>query len=408
MLTLLLHYCKKRMFNAKGECLIDCAMKKIRILEGIRQGKIGGGESYLLGLVENLDREHFEPVVLSFTDGPMVDRLRAQGIETHVLYTETAFDIRVWKKVKNLMADLDIDIVHAHGTRACSNMFWAARRLRLPMIYTCHAWSFHLDQHLLVKKMRIWGEDFLTSRMDMNICGCEANKNTGKQLFRNFDAVVINNSIDSRRFNPYGEYKDVRAELGIGKEELVIVSVARFTSQKQPLKLIRAFARLSEQVSNARLLMIGDGEEKEAAIKLIGSLGIGGKVILQPFRQDIPDVLAASDIYVLPSLWEAFPIALLEAMSMGKAVIGTNVDGTPEIIRDQENGLLIGIEDLEAGLEKALMELSTDRELRERLQQNAIRSIYNKYTVENLARKNENIYRELVRPIPLVKNPVIG
>jgi glycosyltransferase involved in cell wall biosynthesis len=383
-------------------------MKKIRILEGIRQGRIGGGESYLLGLVENLDREHFDPVVLSFTDGPMVDRLRAQGIETHVLYTETPFDIRIWKKVKNLIAELDIDIVHAHGTRACSNLFWAARRLQLPMIYTCHAWSFHLDQHPLVKKMRIWSEDFLTSRMDVNICGCEANKNTGKQLFRDFEAVVINNSIDSRRFNPYDEYKDIRAELGIGKEELVIVSVARFTSQKQPLKLIRAFARLSGRVPKVRLLMIGDGEEKEAAVKLIRSLGIGEKVILQPFRQDIPDVLAGSDIYVLPSLWEAFPIALLEAMSMGKAVIGTNVDGTPEIIRDRENGLLIGIDDLEADLEKALVELSTDQELRERLQQNAIRSIYNKYTVENLARKNENIYRELVRPIPLVKNPVIG
>jgi glycosyltransferase involved in cell wall biosynthesis len=244
--------------------------------------------------------------------------------------------------------------------------------------------------------------------MDVNICGCEANKNTGKQLFRDFDAVVINNSIDSKRFNPYDEYKDIRAELGIGKHELVIVSVARFTSQKQPLKLIRAFARLSTLVPDARLLMIGDGEEKEAATSLISSLGIGEKVILQPFRQDIPDVLAASDIYVLPSLWEAFPIALLEAMSMGKAVIGTNVDGTPEIIRDRENGLLIGIEDLETGLEKALTELSTDKELRERLQQNAIRSIYNKYTIENLARKNENIYRELVRPIPLVKNPVIG
>jgi len=383
-------------------------MKKIRILEGIRQGKIGGGESYLLGLVENLDRDHFEPVVLSFTDGPMVDRLRAQGIETHVLHTETPFDIRIWKRVENLIAGLDIDIVHAHGTRACSNLLWAARRLHLPMIYTCHAWSFHLDQQMLVKKMRIWSEDFLTSRVDVNICGCEANKNTGKRLFRDFDAVVINNSIDPRRFNPYEEYKNIRAELGIGKDELVIVSVARFTSQKQPLKLIRAFARLGGRVPNARLLMIGDGEEKEAAIKLIGSLGIGDKVILQPFRQDIPDVLAASDIYVLPSLWEAFPIALLEAMSMGKAVIGTNVDGTPEIIRDRENGLLIGIDDLEAGLEKALWELSTDRELRERLQQNAISSIYNKYTVENLARKNENIYRELVRPVPLVKNPAIG
>lgn len=383
-------------------------MKKVRILEGIRQGKIGGGESYLLGLVENLDREHFEPVVLSFTDGPMVDRLRAEGIETHVLYTDTPFDIRIWKKVKNLIAELDIDIIHAHGTRACSNLFWAARRLRLPMVYTCHAWSFHLDQHLLVRKLRIWGEDFLTARMDVNICGCEANKNTGKRLFRDFDAVVINNSIDSKRFNPYDEHKDIRADLGIGKDELVIVSVARFTSQKQPLKLIRAFARLSAQVPGTRLLMIGDGEEKEAAIRLIHSLGIGDKVILQPFRQDIPDVLAASDIYVLPSLWEAFPIALLEAMSMGKAVIGTNVDGTPEIIRDRENGLLIEIDDLETNLERAMTELSTDQGLREQLQQNAISSIYNKYTVENLARKNEHIYRELVRPIPVVKNPVIG
>jgi glycosyltransferase involved in cell wall biosynthesis len=378
-------------------------MKKVRILEGIRQGKIGGGESYLLGLVENLDRDHFEPVVLSFTDGPMVERLKAEGIETHVLHTETPFDIRVWKRVRNLIAEREIDIVHAHGTRACSNMFWAAGRLQVPMIYTCHAWSFHLDQQPLVKKMRIWSEDFLTSRMDVNICGCEANKNTGKELFRDFDAVVINNSIDSKKFNPYNQYKDIRAELGIGKDELVIVSVARFTSQKQPLKLIRAFASLTRQVENVRLLMIGDGEEKEAAVRLIESLQIGDKVILQPFRQDIPDILANSDIYVLPSLWEAFPIALLEAMSMGKAVIGTNVDGTPEIIRDGENGILIEIDDLEKTLESALLLLCKNPALRERLQKNAISSIYDKYTVENLARKNENIYRELVRPLPVAQ-----
>jgi glycosyltransferase involved in cell wall biosynthesis len=137
-------------------------------------------------------------------------------------------------------------------------------------------------------------------------------------------------------------------------------------------------------------------------------LGIGDRVILQPFRQDIPDVLAGSDIYVLPSLWEAFPIALLEAMSMGKAVIGTNVDGTPEIIRDRENGLLIEIDELERNLEAALLELSCDKDLRVRLQQNAVKSIYNRYTVENLAKKNENVYRELVRPIPMMKNPAIG
>ena len=370
--------------------------RKIRVLEGIRQGKIGGGESYLLGLVEHLDRSKFEPVVLSFTEGPMVDRLRAQGITTHVIHTERPFDWRVWKRVMKLMREERIDLVHAHGTRANSNMFWGAGKLGIPILYTCHAWSFHPDQHLLVKKFRIWSEDFLTSRMDVNICGSVANRDTGRQLFRNFDAEVIYNSIDPVKFNPYGKYKDIRSELGIGKETIVVVSVARFTLQKQPLKLIKAFSEVCKKVGGVRLLMVGEGEQREQAVELIRQLGLGDKVILQPFRQDVPDVLAASDIFVLPSLWEAFPIALLEAMSMGKAVIGTAVDGTPEMIRDGQDGLLIGTEGMEKELEEAIVRLCQDKGLRLRLQEGAIASIYGKYNVETLARKNEELYLRLM------------
>jgi glycosyltransferase involved in cell wall biosynthesis len=369
--------------------------RKIRILEGIRQGKIGGGESYLLGLVEHLDRSKFDPVVLSFTDGPMVERLRAQGITTHVIHTERPFDWRVWKRVMKLMQEERIDLVHAHGTRANSNMFWGARKLGIPILYTCHAWSFHPDQNPLVKKFRIWSEDFLTSRMDVNICGSVANRDTGRQLFRNFDAEVIYNSIDPVKFNPYNRYKDVRAELGIGREEIIVVSVARFTLQKQPLRLIKAFSEVCKKVGGVRLLMVGEGEQRGQAVELIRQLGIGDKVILQPFRQDIPDVLAAADIYVLPSLWEAFPIALLEAMSMGKAVIGTAVDGTPEIIRDGQNGILIGVEGMEKELEEAIVRLCVDKEVRARFQQQAIADIYNRYNVETLAQKNEELYRRV-------------
>jgi glycosyltransferase involved in cell wall biosynthesis len=200
------------------------------------------------------------------------------------------------------------------------------------------------------------------------------------------------------KFNPYGQYKDIRQELGIEKEEIVVVSVARFTLQKQPLKLIRAFREVCKKVQGIRLLMVGEGEQREKAVALIGSLGLSDRVILQPFRQDIPDVLAASDIFVLPSLWEAFPIALLEAMSMGKAVIGTAVDGTPEIIEDGVNGLLIGTEKMEESLEGAIGKLCMDRGLRERLQQNAIKSIYNKYNVETLAQQNEEVYQKLLCP----------
>lgn len=371
-------------------------LQRIKILEGIRQGKIGGGESYLLSLVENLDREKYEPVVVSFTDGPMVDRLRSVGIKTRIIYTEKPFDFRVWGRVKSLIEEEGIDIVHAHGTRAASNMYWAAKRLRRPLVYTCHAWSFHLDQNPAVKKMRILGEQFLTAKADVNICGSKANRETGRQLFKSFNAVIINNSIDPKRFNPYGVYKNIREELGMAADEIVVASVARFTLQKQPLKLIAAFAEVCKNIKNVKLLMVGDGEQKEEAIQLIQKLGIQDKIILQPFRQDIPDVLAAIDIFVLPSLWEAFPIALLEAMSMGKAVIGTDVDGTPEIIEHEKNGLLIQLDDLVENITAALIRLCTNEELRKRLQQAAIKSIYNTYNVETLARKNEDVYQKLM------------
>ena len=74
--------------------------KKIKVLECIRQGQIGGGESHLLSLVENLDRTKYDPIVLSFTDGPMVDRLKEMEVPTHVIKSTKAFDFNIWKKVK--------------------------------------------------------------------------------------------------------------------------------------------------------------------------------------------------------------------------------------------------------------------------------------------------------------------
>ena len=373
-------------------------LKKVRILEGIRQGKVGGGESYLLSLVENLDKSLYTPVVLSFTDGPMVERLNSLGIKTHIIHTETPFDIRVWSKVKKLMIEEKIDIVHAHGTRANSNLFWAAKKLGIPIIYTCHAWSFHRDQNWLVYKIRVWSEKYLTGKMDVNICGSEANKQTAKRLFKKFDAVVINNSIDAKKFNPTGVYKDIRKELGIGKDELVLASIARFTIQKQPLLLIRVFERVLRKATNVKLLMVGDGELKLKAVKLVKTLNIGEHVVMQSFRQDVPDLLAGSDVFILPSLWEAFPIALLEAMSMGTAVIGTNVDGTPEIITHNQNGLLVDVENIETELENAILELCENEEKRNYLKQQAKNSIYNRYNVDTLAKKNEEIYRQLMVP----------
>ena len=369
---------------------------KIKVLECIRQGQIGGGESHLLSLVENLDQSKFQPIVLSFTDGPMIGRLNKMGIETHVIYTEKPFDITKWKPVKKLLQDKQIDLVHAHGTRANSNTLWAAKSLKIPVIYTIHGWSFHPDQNQIVKKLRIAGEKYLVKNSTQNISVSVSNQQSGKAFIPSFNSVVINNGIDLKKFNPQNTYKNIRQELNIPEDKIIVLFIARFTIQKQPLALIKAFAKAVSLNPSLHLIMIGDGDQKKEAIEIIAQSALENNSTLLPFRQDVPDVLANADIFVLPSLWEGLPIGLLEAMAMGKAVIASNVDGTSEVIQQNKNGLLIETTNLSANLANALSVLSNDKEMRERFGNEAINTINNRYNAANMTRAIENIYSKTV------------
>lgn len=374
--------------------------KKIRVLECIRQGKIGGGESHLLSLTANLDRHKFEPVVLSFTDGPMMERLKEMGVETRLIYTEKPFDIRIWGQVKRLLERERPDVIHAHGTRACSNVLWAARKLGIPVIYTVHGWSFHQDQHPLVRRLRISGEKYLTARSRMNISVSASNQQSGREVIPGFRSIVINNGIDQRRFDPDRQYKDVRAELGIAPGAVVVLFIARFTAHKQPLTLIRAFAKaltLLKEGVGVHLLMVGDGDEKEAGAALAGELGLRESVSFETFRQDVPDVLHAADIFVLPSLWEGLPIGLLEAMAMRKAVIGTRVDGTREVLQDGENGLLVEPGDVDA-LAAAIVRLVEEKALRESLRGGAYETVRRRFDAAAMTKEIEDIYLKVIEP----------
>ncbi len=366
--------------------------KKIKVLECIRQGQIGGGESHLLSLVENLDRNRFEPIVLSFTNGPMVDRLKEMGVETHVIYTEKPFDIRKWNTVKRFIKSKQIDLVHAHGTRANSNILWASRSLNIPVIYTIHGWSFHANQKLLVQKIRILGERYLTAKSTLNISVSKSNQQSGKEYMPSFQSVVVNNGINQTKFNPDKVYKNIREELGISKDKILVLFIARFTLHKQPLTLIRAFAKALQQNPNMYLLMVGDGDQKQEAIQLIDELQIKDNITLESFRQDVPDILAASDIFVLPSLWEGLPIGLLEAMAMSKAIIASNVDGTSEIIEDGVNGRMVQTNNLIENTATALLELSNNPLLRETFQQNARNTVKDRFNAATMTREIETIY----------------
>src|SRR5690606_29802364 len=149
--------------------------------------------------------------------------------------------------------------------------------------------------------------------------------------------------------------------------------------------MIQAFAQAQQQVPALKLLMVGEGDLRQEAMETAARLGLTGKVIFDNFRQDVPAVLNAADIYCLPSLWEGFPIGVLEAMAMGKAVIASDVDGTREAVQHESNGLLVPARDAGA-LAAALVRLANDNALRTSLQQQAKETIRKTYNVGNMTR----------------------
>lgn len=380
-------------------CRYTCIMtgtRKIRVLQTIRQGLIGGGETHVLSLVGQLDTTRFHPIVLSFTDGPMIDQLRKMGVEHHVIPSLKAFDLMQWRKVKELLQEEDIDIVHAHGSRAASNLFFPARALKIPLLYTIHGWSFHDDQPFMVKQLRVFSERFLTANMQRNISVSASNFETGKAHFSNFQSTIINNGIDLNRFNPENAAKDIRSELNIPAHHTLVGFIARMTAQKDPLTMIRAFAQVLQQRKDTTLLMVGEGELRADMERLVNELGIQEHVIFQPFRQDVPDILQATDIYCLPSLWEGMPIGLLEAMAMKNAVVVTNVDGSREIIQHMKNGCMVEARNT-AMLSDTILNLIGGKDLREKLQNAALATVRQNFSVVEMTARVEQLYEEVLQ-----------
>ncbi|WPV65112.1 glycosyltransferase [Chitinophaga sp. LS1] len=368
---------------------------KIKVLQAIRQGLIGGGESHVLSLVDAMDKERFEPVVLSFTDGPMITRLQEMGIRHYVIPSLKAFDPSCWKRVKTLIQEEQIDIVHAHGSRAASNLYIPTRMSGRPLLYTIHGWSFHDDQPFLQKQMRVWSERLLTSGAKANISVSASNRDTGVKHFSGFRSTVINNGIDLTRFNPSASQNNIRQELGIPAQNTVIGYIARITIQKDPLTLVYAFKKVLEQHRDITLLVVGEGDMKEEMVSLAAAQGIASHIVYQPFRGDVPALLQAIDIYCLPSLWEGLPIGLLEAMAMRKAVIVTAVDGSKEIVTDRQNGLVVPVRD-PAALATAISTLHTDVPLRTSVQHAAAVTVNQHYCAKGMTRQVEDLYRDVL------------
>ncbi|MCL6524172.1 MAG: glycosyltransferase family 4 protein [Thermoflavifilum sp.] len=371
---------------------------KTHILHAIRQGKIGGGETYVLQLVERLDGSRYEQSVLSFTDGPLVDRLREMGVKCWVIPAYGAFDMHIWPKLSRCIRDNNPDVIHVHGSLAASNLVPVAKSFSIPILYTIHGWSFHADQHPFHFYLRKKAEQWITRRTTLNINVSYADQQLGKRYLKNFFSRVIHNAVDINLFNPDHYYPDIRAEFQIPQDAIIIAFIARLTKQKNPDVLLKAFERLlSISSSPMYLLIVGDGELRQKMSDWVFHHRLNQFVRFTGYRQDIPALLAGSDIYCLPSLWEGLPIGLLEAMAMKKLVIASDIPPHREIIIHEKNGLLFHHSN-ESQLTDLFLKASSNKEWRVALQESARETITEKYSIYQMIQQIEEIYEYIISP----------
>jgi glycosyltransferase involved in cell wall biosynthesis len=199
---------------------------------------------------------------------------------------------------------------------------------------------------------------------------------------------------------PEGQRSPLRSELRIGEDEILAVAVGNLYEVKGHAVLIQALGRLQRARPDHawRCAIAGRGDEEENLRALAGRESLTDRVHFLGYRSDVADILAAADLFVMPSYSEGLPLALLEAMFAGRAVVASDVGGIPELIRDREEGLLVPPGDAES-LGRALEELFCDSDLRHSLGMAARQRAEARYTIEAMTDAYETLYATALDPM---------
>lgn len=381
----------------------------IKVVHIITKLELGGAQQNTLHTVSHLDKERFIPILITGSEGLLVDDAKKLGIEAYFLPSL----VREINPVKDITALLDIRrlllsikrssqspiIVHTHSSKAGIIGRWAAYLSGIPVIiHTFHGYGFNDYQSLLKKGLFIFLER-LTARITTKFIAVSKNnieKGINAGIFKYDDVELIRSGID------IGEFKDVAIDKAKKKQELeiepdkpLVGMIACFKPQKAPLDFIKAAHIVHQKMPDVRFIVAGDGELRPAMEELINSLGMKDKIKLLGFRRDIPEIMKCLDVFVLTSLWEGLPRVILQAMAAGVPVVATAVDGSSEVVRNGINGFLVKPGDVEGIAEKIIDILQRLQDLK--FQISDFKSILDEFDIDLMVRQQEKLYEELVK-----------
>ena len=340
-------------------------------------------------IATNLDRERFEPSVCvygSFPPDALIAELETMDLPVLRLHRSHRALVWKWNPLVQLLRRESSHILHSHkfGANVWGAIF--GRIARVPVV-VAHEHGSERDRfHYAVDRLLInRGADAFIAVSEAERAHMIEVKGLDPDKVR-----LIRNGIDKL---PQAA-TDLRRDLGLPPGGPVIGTLAVLRPEKALEVLIEASALLAPRFPGLRVLIAGSGPEENRLRSLISELQLEETVLLIGFRTDIADVLAALDVAVFSSDREAMPLAVIEAMAAGKAIVATHIEGVRELLREGKEGLLVPPRDPTA-LAQAVARLLDDAELRKRLGSRAQERQRRELDIQTTVEAFEQLYDEL-------------
>ncbi|MFC1632016.1 glycosyltransferase family 4 protein [Candidatus Omnitrophota bacterium] len=366
----------------------------MKILHIISSSGFYGAEQVLLNLVSLLKEDGHKPYLICLKNRTKPDpqihvQAQKQGISSKVVNCRHKLDLGAIKEIKQFVKQENIKIIHSHGYKSDFYGLIAAKLVRIPIVATLHLWT----QETARDRFYEWLDKRLIKRMNHLIPVSPLINNQLKALkIADNKVTLIPNGIDVDKFNSARVNTNLRHRFGLN-DDLVIGTVGRLAQQKGQTYLIKAFKELSG-TKGLKLLIVGDGYLKESLHKEVKELGIENDVVFTGAQKDIEAAYNSMNIFVLPSINEGLPLALLEAMSMGFAVIATKVGAIPYVMQDRAEGMLVSPGSIKE-LKEAIFTLIKDSALRKQMGEKAREKVKSAFSLETFYQKYIEVYNRL-------------
>ncbi len=347
-----------------------------------------GGAQRVVAILARQLREH-RHTVYTPAQGVMTPELSAAGAAVRLVPQRVPkLDLGRIRALRRELAAGGFDVVHCHlfGDALHGTLANAGRAQQMVTLH--NEWrSF--------TRLQRWGYRLILPRCDRVVACSEAVASSFRRAL-GARIVTIPNGIETSGSPAPGAAPALRSTFGIAPERPVIAALGRLEAEKDFACLLLAFAQIDPPAGPQPLLvLIGEGSLRSSLEQLAGSLAIRDRVLFAGFRSDARELIADADLFVLSSRHEGLPLALLEAMSAGLCVVTTEVPGVTEVVRPDQEALVVPVGDA-AALAGALGRALVQPDLRRRLGEAAHRRFLAGYTAERMASSYHELYRGMV------------